>query len=554
MKKYITGIFVIATISFVGSTFLTNPESTKNLKGHVPVQNFIAAGKTKASNTEKHEPTVGAPATTLTSQSVVVQGISDDPGVFKRPNFINNTYLFGKTHQDIEKTIHEDAATFVLNNIDTPLFMEFSPSGDKTFFTSKIYAQPNDTIRFEVKDNTLTFTGKNAAQNNLYSELEKATPKYSGFPYEGNLFLYKDGIKSIYEEKQAFLEEYRTKHKLSNAFVNIFEKHLKYQYYDNLISPRSKAVNNGEFYVNDYDALPNLIEKEYNNSEVPFDMASYLDHLTYKDFQDFTAMRHTHFLKNSMIIFIRHYFVKTEAPPFSKEHFIAEREFIKSKFSGEIRDYAMGRLIWDYYNKGFAFGMQNIRFMLDEIKTYVASVEGKTTHIAAMNKIKKDIQTYDFKLSEIALRAKMVNHLGDTITLADIFSRSNKRVKVIDFWASWCPPCIRQIQNNKPFKDRLSVENNVEWIYLSVDSDKEKWLDRSETLDETLHFRNSYLLVKGMKSSLARALSVQQIPRYLIVNEQNKIVVNNAPSPKNEEAFEKIIDEIRPSALLSYRE
>ncbi|AXG72183.1 hypothetical protein KORDIASMS9_04451 [Kordia sp. SMS9] len=94
----------------------------------------------------------------------------------------------------------------------------------------------------------------------------------------------------------------------------------------------------------------------------------------------------------------------------------------------------------------------------------------------------------------------------------------------------------------------------MEWIYLSIDTDQEKWLQKGEELRETLHFRNSYLLVKGKKSSLARSLNVFQIPRYLIVDQNNTIVVNNAPSPNNTEAFERIVDDIRPANLVGYQE
>jgi thiol-disulfide isomerase/thioredoxin len=543
-------------IGIFGYLLSTSKKGIHSKLGTSTYDNFISSKKIKDSIQIQEKTYENAPKIEITSENatnsnnIVVIGKSDDPGVFKRPNFMNNTYLFGKPHQDIEKNIQNNSAHIILKNIDKPMLMEFIPSGDKNFYRTNIYIAPNDTIHFEVKNEKIVFTGKNAAQNNLSTELKANTLAYNKIPYEGDLLAYKEKIKLVYKDKKQFFSNYIAKNKVSEAFISAFDKLLKFQYYDNLVSPRVTAVKNGDFYVNDYDALPSLIEKEYANSEIPFDISSYLENLTVEEFQDFEAMRHTHFLKNSVIVFIRHYFVKTDATPFSKEYLIAEKEFIEANFKGDIRHYAMGRMIWDYYNKGFAFGSQNIDFMVKTIDEYIDSVDGRETHIAAMQEIREDILTYDFELSESALNSKMMNHLGDTITLRDIFNRSDKRIKVVDFWASWCPPCIKQIQENKPFKDRLSVENNVEWIYLSIDSDKEKWLKKGEQLSESLHFRNSYLLLKGKKSSLARALEIHQIPRYLVVNQKNKIVVNNAPSPANEEAFEKIIDNILPDVKL----
>ncbi|QHI36212.1 hypothetical protein IMCC3317_15710 [Kordia antarctica] len=488
------------------------------------------------------ELTFGKP---IKTNNIVVIGKSDDPGVFKRPNFINDTYLFGRPHKDLEKNIQNDSITFILKKIDKPLLMEFSPSGDKKYFSTIIYISPNDTVLFEVKNNKLIFTGKNATQNNLYTKLEAETLEYGKTPYEDNLLSYKEKIKAVYEDKKQFFNNYISKNKVSKEFISAFEKLLKYEYYDNLASPRNVMVisKNGDFYVNDYNALPTLIEKEYLNSEIPFDSDAYFDGLSVKDFQDIEAMRNTHFFKNSISVLVQHHFTKHDAPYYSEERFKAEIDFTEKNFKGKIRDYIIGRMIWDYYNKGFAFGSQNINFMVNVIDEYMASVEGKETHITAMQEIKNDILTYDFEMSESALNSKMINHVGDTITLRDIFNRSKKRIKVVDFWASWCPPCIKQIQESKPFKDRLSVENNVEWIYLSIDTDREKWLEKGKQLDNFLNFRNSYVLVKGKKSSLARALQVHQIPRYVIFDKNHKVIVNSAPSPSDEEVFERIIDD-----------
>lgn len=476
------------------------------------------------------------------NNTIVVLGKSDDIGVFKRPNFINNTYLFGKSHQDIEKTIVDASAVMTLTNIDAPMLMEFSPSGNKNIYSSNVYMVPNDTIQFEVKNEKLVFTGKNAAQNNLSQELDAHTPEYSKSPYKGDLFLYKKQITSIYERKKSYLNYYKSKHKLSNEFIVAFEKLLKYEYYDNLVSPRVNASSDGTCYFNDYNVLPTLIQNHKFNSEKLFDIRDYLENLTIKDFQDFDAIRHTHFFKNSLTAFIRHYFVQSDATPFSRERLIAEKNFIEAHFKGTIKDYAIGRMIWDYYNRGFAYGSENTNFMVAMIDEYLEDVGHKKSFRDKMEDLKEDILSYDFKLSEAALNTQMVNHLGDTITLQDIFNRSKKRVKVVDFWASWCPPCVQQIQESKPFKDRLSVENNVEWIYLSIDTDREKWLKKGEDLNNYLHFRNSYLLVKGKKSALAKALNVHQIPRYVVFDKQNRVMVNSAPSPSDEENFERIID------------
>jgi hypothetical protein len=59
-----------------------------------------------------------------------------------------------------------------------------------------------------------------------------------------------------------------------------------------------------------------------------------------------------------------------------------------------------------------------------------------------------------------------------------------------------------------------------------------------------LNVRNQYLVAEGKNSPLAKSLKINGIPRYIILDKQNRIVLENAPRPSDSILFEKIINKI----------
>ena len=143
----------------------------------------------------------------LKLNKVVITGTTDDKTAFEYLNIMNRTYLFARTHLDVTKEIISDSLHMVLNSIDKPLFSEIVTGGDKAFYRGFIFLIPGDTISVKIKDGKMIFFGKNAIENNYYSEMDRQTPEYQKNPYLGNLNIYKESIKSIYNKRIDFLKK-----------------------------------------------------------------------------------------------------------------------------------------------------------------------------------------------------------------------------------------------------------------------------------------------------------------------------------------------------------
>ena len=481
----------------------------------------------------------------MKSNKVVITGTTDDIAAFEYLNIMNNTYLFGRSHLDVTKEIISDSLHMVLNSIDKPIFSEVATGGNNVFYRGFIFLIPGDTISIRIKNGKMIFFGKNAIQNNYYSEMDSQTPEYQKNPYVGNLNLYKKSIKSIYNKRIAFLNQYLKSNNIqSKLFINTIQTNLKHEYLFSLINPVHVKSRIEGHYFNEFDGLMPIIQKETaKNSEVIFDVSNYFGEISIEDFKDVTALNNSTYFKNNINHYLRYYFLSSKHLAYSKEKFLAEKKIIQKNFNGEIENYAIAKMIRDYHLKGFGNSIHTINLLKRSIEEYEDKFK-KPSYIEFMKDIKADLESFDFELRAAALNSKFINIIGDTLNLKEVFARSNKRIKVVDFWASWCPPCIKQIKEGKPFKDRLQVENDVEWIYISPEKNYKKWLEANKKFKNVLNFNNSFFLLKGRKSSLARSFNVKEIPRYVIFNEKNKIVLNNAPSPSDTKVFERIIDDI----------
>lgn len=185
----------------------------------------------------------------------------------------------------------------------------------------------------------MLFEGKNAIYNNFYAELDKNTPQYNRTPYNGSLMDYKKNAKSIYNQRTAYFYKYIGKHNIeSDFFLKTITTNLRHRYLHNLMSPANVKANflEGWFY-NESDVLYSLMYKEQDkNPETIIDLNNYFESISLNEFKSQSAFNNSMFYRMNLNAYIRDYFLNANLIPFSKEKFIAEKEFIEKKFQGDI--------------------------------------------------------------------------------------------------------------------------------------------------------------------------------------------------------------------------
>ena len=126
---------------------------------------------------------------------------------------------------------------------------------------------------------------------------------------------------------------------------------------------------------------------------------------------------------------------------------------------------------------------------------------------------------------------------GKKVHLDDL---KGKKVYV-DVWATWCGPCIREIPSLKELEEELHGEA-VEFVSVSIDqeSDREKW----RKFVEDRNLGGTQIMTEGAwESDLTKNYNIKGIPRFILIDEQSRIISANAPRPSEERTKDYIMEE-----------
>lgn len=111
------------------------------------------------------------------------------------------------------------------------------------------------------------------------------------------------------------------------------------------------------------------------------------------------------------------------------------------------------------------------------------------------------------------------------------------KVVYIDTWATWCGPCKREIPHLHELEESMKAENVV---FLSVSTDKD--INAWKNFLQTQHMTGNQLHQSDdPETSMSKMYNVDSIPRFILVDEEGKIVSANAPRPSSGEQIREMI-------------
>lgn len=102
---------------------------------------------------------------------------------------------------------------------------------------------------------------------------------------------------------------------------------------------------------------------------------------------------------------------------------------------------------------------------------------------------------------------------------------SGKRFVLVDFWASWCKPCRREVPGLKRIAERFGDELDV--CAVSLDTDSEAWRNAIARDSSQLLYHLRMGLKNPAADSLLNYLPVDRIPTNFLLDAQRRIIAMN---------------------------
>lgn len=128
------------------------------------------------------------------------------------------------------------------------------------------------------------------------------------------------------------------------------------------------------------------------------------------------------------------------------------------------------------------------------------------------------------------------NQEGKQISLSDL----KGKYILLDFWATWCKPCLAQIPYSKKLEEEYKNED-IEFVYICIDDKKERWENHLTKENPS----GIQLFADEEESDELRSnYNINGIPSYMLIDKEGKIITQKiTPSYNGREILETIFKE-----------
>jgi len=359
-----------------------------------------------------------------------------------------------------------------------------------------VFLEPGDQLSVSFKGNnflkTVFYRGKGANHNNY---LKDRVEKFKTF--EGDLqdkiknsspFQFMAYMEDVKTNKDLYVETYHHAHPFSRRFLAHAEAEVDYWYAYQLLN---------------YPWENPLHHNQEGPLAVPENYYDFLKETEAVNENALTSMNYVYFLD---LLMSRH----REQP----ENESLDRFQLADK-------YLAGKPLAFYHAKILSMDCRSGRAKQagPAVKSYIDNSE-----FAEYNNVLRYVynDAKGLQRNEVAPNFTLRDINGKQVELADL----EGKVVYLDFWATWCPPCVYSLKNSKEWKKAFSSDQ-VAFVYVSLDKNQTSW----RNFISRQGIKGTHLIVEDRDvyaSKIAEAYKVKRLPAIFIIDQQGKVFYNSS--------------------------
>ena len=179
---------------------------------------------------------------------------------------------------------------------------------------------------------------------------------------------------------------------------------------------------------------------------------------------------------------------------------------------------------------------RGVSFDAAQLKELLPALDAKEKTNVRVQKLEKRLEALEnTEIGHQFVDIKGTTPDGKELSLSE-YAGKGKYV-LVDFWASWCPPCRKEmplvVEAYKKYKSK-----GFEIVGVSLDDDKAAWEKGIKDLHITWPQVSD---LKGWKTELGAAYAVNSIPHTVLLDKEGKIIAKDLRGDQLSEKLEELL-------------
>lgn len=203
---------------------------------------------------------------------------------------------------------------------------------------------------------------------------------------------------------------------------------------------------------------------------------------------------------------------------------LAYKEIMSMETSMQLKELFSSKLIYSYLSSA------ELTPSVDTIYEHWQSLFPESYYASILENDYKSILALESGIVAPEIYGKTPE--GDSLLLSEL----KGKVIYIKVWATWCGPCLKSIPDWNKLQEEFEENEEVVFLSISTDADTDKWREMVRTrqlaginiITDSKRIMDDYL--------------IPGIPRYILIDQNARVVDARAQSPAEEEIKARILE------------